>query len=74
MAENRTNIAWYLPKAYAAKLLPIFQEIDQWYYKQAQLEATKDGPQTSQTNAQHEGVCVVSKHSAAPSVGGGKPK
>jgi hypothetical protein len=43
MAENRTNIAWYLPKAYAAKLLPIFQEIDQWYYIQAQSEADSDG-------------------------------
>jgi len=42
MVENRTNIAWYLPRAYAAKLLPVFKEIDEWYYKQAQSEANTD--------------------------------
>jgi hypothetical protein len=27
MVENRSNIAWYLPVGYTAKLLPIFQQI-----------------------------------------------
>ena len=48
MVEPRTNIAWYLPKAYAAKLLPIFAQIDQWFYIQAQSKADSDGIQATQ--------------------------
>jgi hypothetical protein len=65
----RSNIAWYLPKAYAAKLLPIFADIDQWYYLQAQSEAHTDG---SQTNAQQGRHGVLPEQSAAPSGDGGK--
>jgi hypothetical protein len=39
MVENRSNIGWYLPQAYVAKLLPVFTQIDDWFYKQAQSEA-----------------------------------
>jgi len=40
MVENRSNIAWYLPVGYTAKLLPIFQQIAEW----KNGEATKNDP------------------------------
>jgi len=56
MVENRTNIAWFLPKAYAAKLLPIFADIDQWFYLQAQSGADTDGQQASQGTPAQSGI------------------
>jgi hypothetical protein len=55
MVDSRSNIAWYLPKAYAAKLLPIFADIDQWFYKQAQSEAGTDGEQAATRKAPQDG-------------------